>query len=44
MHGAFLSGNREAARIHGILKSKARKREMDGRVFSRGTGKDAWTT
>eukprot|EP00230_Micromonas_polaris_P001641 CAMPEP_0119211372 /NCGR_PEP_ID=MMETSP1327-20130426/2906_1 /TAXON_ID=38833 /ORGANISM="Micromonas pusilla, Strain RCC2306" /LENGTH=908 /DNA_ID=CAMNT_0007208499 /DNA_START=113 /DNA_END=2836 /DNA_ORIENTATION=- len=42
MHGAFLSGNREAARIHGILKSKARKREMDGRVFSRGTGKDAW--
>ena len=45
MHGAFLSGNREAARVHQVLKTKGKKREIvrNGDV-SRKDSKDAWTT
>ena len=45
MHGAFLSGNREAARVHAALKKRGKTRKTTGKRGKRGpipgTG-DAW--
>ena len=44
MHGAFLSGNREAARVHAALKKRGKTRKTAGKQTRGpipGTG-DAW--